>query len=133
MDTHREVRELAERYTEAWSSGDPKRVAECYSPNGWLQVNGAAPAVGRTAITEVARSYMTAFPDMVLTTDEVLVRDEDVFYHWTLEGTNSGPGGTGKRVHLTGMEEWKVRDGMIAESRGRYDEALYQKQLREGV
>jgi hypothetical protein len=45
--------------------------------NGWLQINpmngNDVPAVGRSAITEVAQSLMTAFPDMGLVVDEVLV------------------------------------------------------------
>jgi uncharacterized protein (TIGR02246 family) len=59
-----QLRDLAKRYTAAWCSKDPERVAAVYSPNGSLSVNGAAPAVGRSAISEVAQGFMTAFPDM---------------------------------------------------------------------
>ena len=44
-----QLRDFAERYTTAWCSGDPARVAAFYSPNGSLSVNAAA-AVGRSAI-----------------------------------------------------------------------------------
>ena len=56
-----------------------------------------------------------------------------MIYKWTLEGTNSGPGGTGKRVRISGYEEWRMgADGKIAESLGHFDEADYQRQLERG-
>jgi hypothetical protein len=55
-------------------------------------------------------------------------------YHWTLVGTNTGPGGTGNRVRITGLEAWTFGDdGQIAESQGRYDQAEYNRQLEHGV
>ena len=45
--------------------------------------------------------------------------------------TNTGPGGTGKSVRIHGYEEWTFgADGLIAESKGHYDEAEYQRQLK---
>jgi uncharacterized protein (TIGR02246 family) len=69
-----QLRDLAKRYTAAWCSKDPARVAAFYSPNGSLSVNGAAPAVGRSAISEVAQGFMTAFPDREVIMDDVLVQ-----------------------------------------------------------
>jgi hypothetical protein len=59
-----ELRDFARRYTEAWCSQDPAQVAAHYAPDGSLTINGGTPSVGRAAITEAARSFMTAFPDM---------------------------------------------------------------------
>lgn len=51
-------------------------------------------------------------------------------YWWTLTGTNDGPGGSGKRVRISGHERWVFDgDGLIAESRGHFDEAEYNRQL----
>jgi uncharacterized protein (TIGR02246 family) len=130
-----ELREFAERYTEAWCSGDPARVAAHYAPDGSLAINGGEPAVGREALTEVARSFMSAFPDMQVVMDDVVERDDGrVEYHWTLVGTNTGPGGTGNRVRISGFEEWTIGgEGLVAESQGHYDQADYDRQLAEGV
>jgi hypothetical protein len=38
---------------------------------------------------------MTAFPDLRLVMDEVLVQGDRIEYHWRLIGTNTGPGGAG--------------------------------------
>jgi len=51
-------------------------------------------------------------------------------YRWTLTGTNTGPGGTGRRVRIGGYEEWTIgADGLIARSLGHFDEAEYRRQL----
>lgn len=127
------VKDFAERYTAAWCSQDPASVAAFFSEGGSLTVNDGEPAVGRDAITEVAGGFMTAFPDMVLLFDGLEERDGRVLYHWTLEGTNTGPDGTGNKVRISGYESWRLDErGLIAESKGHFDEAEYQRQLEVG-
>ena len=126
--------EFGKRYAGAWCSQNPESVASFFAEGGSLSVNDAAPAVGRVAITEVAREFMTAFPDMVVTVDELIGGAQSVEFHWTLEGTNTGPGGRGKRVRIGGYEEWRINaDGLVAESRGHFDAVEYQRQLEHGV
>ena len=73
---------------------------------------------------------MTAFPDLRVILDNLVVKPDRVEYHWTLVGTNTGPGGTGKRVRISGMENWKQwSDGLIAVSEGEFDATDYQRQL----
>ena len=129
------LRDFAARYTAAWCSQDPASVAAFYAVEGSLTVNGGTPAVGRNAITEVARSFMTALPDMRVIMDELLVQgDNRAEYQWTLIGTHTGPGGTGNRVCISGFERWKIQaDGLIACSQGCFDSAEYQRQLERGV
>jgi len=126
-------REFTTRYTAAWCSNDPAKVAACYSPNGSLRVNDAAPAMGRSAIREVAQGFMAMFPDMVLTMDDLRADGDRAVYHWTLAGTNTGPGGSGKKVRIGGYEEWTIgADGLIAESLGHFDDGDFQRQLKSG-
>jgi predicted ester cyclase len=128
------LRDFAARYTAAWCSQDPTSVAAFYSPGGSLTVNNGAPAVGRSAITQVAQSFMTAFPDMRVVMDDVLVEADRPEYHWTLTGTNTGPGGTGHRVRISGFELWQIgADGLIACSQGQFDSSEYHRQLERGV
>jgi uncharacterized protein (TIGR02246 family) len=128
-----ELRDFAKRYTAAWCSRNAASVAAFFTPNGSLCVNGA-PAVGRRAITEVAQGFMTAFPDMKLRMNDIRIQGERAKYHWTFIGTNTGPGGTGRRVCFSGFEEWKIgTDGLIAESHGQFDSAEYQRQLERGA
>ena len=127
------LREFAQSYTDAWCSKDPARVAEHYASEGSLTINTGVPAVGRASITEVARSFMTAFPDMRVLMDNLLVLEGSIEYHWTLVGTNSRPGGTGNRVRISGFEKWTLGDdGLVLASLGHFDQAEYDRQLEHG-
>jgi hypothetical protein len=129
-----ELREFAARYTAAWCSQVAASVAACYSPAGSLTINDGAPADGRRAITEAAQGFMTAFPDLRVVMDDVLMKGDRTEYHWTLTGTNSGPGGTGHGVRISGFENWQMgADGLIAASLGHFDSAEYRRQLEHGV
>jgi|SRR5579862_1819022 len=129
-----DLRDFAARYTAAWCSGNPASVAAFFADDGWLRVNQDPAAAGRDAITEVARSFMTAFPDMQVIMDDLVLRGDAAEYHWTLIGTNTGPGGTGRRVRIRGFEEWRMgSDGLIAASQGHFDAAEYRRQLEHGV
>lgn len=76
---------------------------------------------------------MSAFPDLQVLMDDLLVQEEHAVYHWTLIGANTGPGGTGQRVRISGFEIWKIGDdGLIAGSQGRFDSLEYQRQLECG-
>lgn len=126
-----DMNEFAERYAAAWCGQDPATVAGFFSEEGSLTINEGEPAVGREAIAAAARSYMTAFPDHVLTFDKLEEADGRVRFHWTFEGTNTGPGGTGAWVRFSGYEAWLIGDdGLIQDSQGSYDEADYQRQLQ---
>ena len=95
--------------------------------------NDGTPAVGRAAITNSAQSFMTAFPDIVVKMERLVVQGAKTEYHWTLTGTNTGPGGTGKFVKISGFEEWRFGpDGLIAESLGQFDATDYERQLNAG-
>ena len=124
------LQSFAESYTAAWCSGQPKSVANHYIANGSLCINDGDVAVGRSEITESAKAFMDAFPDMRVVLDRLELNDHLTEYHWTLTGTNTGRGGTGRAVHISGFEVWRLsKDGLITESQGFFDAAEYQRQL----
>lgn len=109
-------------------------VAAFYAVDGWLSVNDGAPARGREAIATVARGFMGAFPDLQVSMVKLSMSMGKPVYHWRLTGSNTGPGGAGKKVDIGGQEEWLMdADGLIAESRGQFNVAEYQRQLESGV
>lgn len=122
--------QFAMRYSAAWCSQDPAKVASFFAANGSLRINDGEPNTGRAAITETARSFMTAFPDMVVEMNRLERVGTQYRYHWTLTGTNTGPGGTGRSVKIGGYEEWTIGpDGLISASLGHFDAADYARQL----
>ena len=125
-----QLKEFGKNYTAAWCSQNAASVAAFFAENGWLKINDGTPAVGRSAISASAQSFMTDFPDMVVAMDEAVLQEDRAVYRWTLTGTNTGPGGTGRAVRIKGHEEWTMgADGLIAESRGHFDATEYQRQL----
>ncbi len=104
MNDRAELHKFATRYAEAWCSQNPESVAAFHAENGSLSVNDGPPACGRAAIAEEAQGFMTTFPDMIVTMGKVSRDSDGTKFHWTLKGTNTGPGGTGKRVRISGYE-----------------------------
>jgi SnoaL-like polyketide cyclase. len=129
--TRNELSSFAARYADAWCSHSAQNVATFFAENGSLSVNDGLPAVGRAAIAKEAQAFMTTFPDLMVTFDKLEPRGDRTAFHWTLTGTNTGPGSTGNRVRISGYELWKIgEDGLIAESSGHFDTADYERQLR---
>ena len=123
---------FAVRYAKAWSGQRAVDVAGFFSDTGSLTVNSNPPAIGRAAIAQVAQGFMTAFPDMQVVMDDLVIEPDRSIFKWTLAGTNNGPGGTGKRVRISGQEAWQIADGLISESIGHFDAVEYVRQLKFG-
>ena len=87
-----------------------------------------------TAVTAVAKSFMDAFPDMVLYFERLEPAGDRINYHWRFVGTNTGPDGTGMGVDFSGYESWLMGDdGLVADSLGNFDADEYARQLANGV
>ena len=125
-------KDFAIRYTAAWCSQNATRVASFFAANGSLKINDGAPSIGQAAITEAAQGFMTAFPDLRVMLDQLLVQDaRHAVYHWTLTGKNTGPGGIGNFVQVSGFERWVIGyDDLIDSSLGHFDAAEYARQLQ---
>ena len=125
--TSDELNDFAASYARAWCSHNPEKVAAFYATSGSISVNGGSPV----PIAEVAHGFMRDFPDMVVTFDKLENMRTGTEFHWTFTGTNTGPGGTGNPVRISGYELWKIdKNGLISESKGHFDAADYERQLR---
>jgi hypothetical protein len=130
----KDVWEFAMRASAAWSSQDPEGVAACYEPTASLTINNGIPATGHIELAATAASYMEAFPDLQVSVDHLHVAGDSAFWVWTLTGTNNGPGGTGKKVRVSGIEVWRIgSSGLVANSIGYYDAICYEHQLVNGI
>ena len=155
--TSDELATFAKRYAEAWCNRNPHAVAAFFAERGSISINNGPPAVGRAAIAKEAEAFMTTFPDMIVTFDKLDSQPNATAFHWTLTGTNTGPGGTGNKVQISGYELWKIDNGaggsratwtgkpervdeqggesindlLIGESKGHFDAADYERQLSQ--
>src|SRR5437773_44833 len=118
-----EVTTFAKRYAKAWCSQDPESVAAFFAERGSISINNGPAAI--------ARAFMRDFPDMIVTFDKLKSHGDQREFHWTLTGTNTGPGSTGNKVRISGYELWKIdNDGLIGDSLGHFDSAEYERQLK---
>ncbi len=79
-------------------------------------------------------AFLVDFPDLVLHMDDLRFGGNQAIYLWTLEGTNSGPGGTGNFVRIPGWQNWRLSDDLqILEANGVLDAAEYELQIQEGL
>ncbi len=125
---------FARSYAQVWCSQRPNFVSSFFSEDGVLQINDGIPAEGTEAITNVAKGFMEAFPDMVVSMDSLSTNSDKTRFYWTLTGTNNGTHGTGNKVNISGFEEWTINDkGLIQKSNGHFDEKEYKRQLEFGA
>jgi hypothetical protein len=123
--------DFATRYAAAWSSHNAAKVATFYSLSGSLTINDGTPAIGRKAVEDAAQSFITAYPDLIVKFDSLEPKGNRVVFHWTFIGTNTGPGGTGNQVRISGYEVWKIgSDGLVADSKGHYDAHDWERQVK---
>lgn len=92
-----------------------------FEGTGTLQVNDGDPATGREAISNVAKSFMSKFPDLKVSFNSLTTDPNGFRFHWTLTGTDADPGGKGNMVKISGHELWQLgKDGSIKNSKRYY-------------
>jgi predicted ester cyclase len=84
--------------------------------------HSAAPGApqGIAPVKEEMQGFVTAFPDLKLVNDKVIVKGDYVTVISTGTGTNTGPlmgmAPTGKWAKVGASDVWLVRDGKLAEA-----------------
>lgn len=67
----------------------------------------------------LCQAYFSAFPDLHITTDEIVAEADKVTKVWTANSTHKGElmgiPATGKRIKVKGIEVFRIVDGKIAE------------------
>jgi len=129
--SHQQASQHAAAYTKAWCEHDPEAVASMYSSDtAGIIINDGEPWVGRAGVEEMARGFISAFPDMLLYMDYLHSAGTHAVFHWTLEGHNTGAGGAGNFVRIPGWEYWRYSDeGLVAASLGHFDAEDYARQI----
>jgi steroid delta-isomerase-like uncharacterized protein len=63
--------------------------------------------------------FLTAFPDLRVTVEDMVAEDDKVATHWTMHGTHDGPlsgiPATGKQVTVKGVTTKRITDGKVVE------------------
>ncbi len=126
-----DLKSMAERYAEAWSSHSPEAVASYYAPDGQISINRGDTLKGQEAIVEMAAGFYAEFPDLIVHCDELRTAGNHAIFVWTLEGHHAE---TKNYVKVAGWEEWELDENMkIKSSLGWFDAEDYDRQVAEGA
>lgn len=125
---------FAQGYAQVWGSQRPEFVAMFFEEDGALQVNDGESAKGRNAISKVAQSFMTKFPDLIVRFDSLAHKPNGIEFHWTLTGTDADPDGKNHKVKVSGSELWTMSENnLIKDSKGTFSSEEYNRQLEFGI
>jgi steroid delta-isomerase-like uncharacterized protein len=130
--TEEEMKALANRYVEAYNVGDLSIFDEIISPE-IVQHNIEGDIIGIEAFKESAASLRTAYPDIKLSFDELILKGDKIVTRWTITGTNTGPSSdlppTGKNIKVSGVTIGHIINGKTNEEWVYYNGAAVLNQL----
>jgi steroid delta-isomerase-like uncharacterized protein len=123
---------LARRWIEEGFNGRQLAVVDEIFAEGFV-INGQR--VGRQGVRQSMSGFLTAFPDLHVTIDDVLAEEEKVGLWYTAEGTHRGEfqgvAPTERRVKWSGVDLLAIAGGKIIEARFLDDSMGLMRQLRD--
>ncbi len=129
-DNKRVVRSLAD---EGFKAGNLDAVARYISPTLVDHNPFPGQAPGPDGVKAVVTMFHEAFPDVQFTNHHIFGEGDLVADHWHMEGTHHGPfmglPPTQKRVSVSGIEVFRVKDGKIVERWAEIDQLGLMRQL----
>jgi steroid delta-isomerase-like uncharacterized protein len=118
MTQEEKNKELIRTYNEQfWNKGNLD-VFDTYHAAEFIQHN-ADGDMDREQWRALCRAYFVGFPDLRITTDDLVVEGDKVTKVWTANCTHAGEflgiPATGNRVTVKGIEVLRIANGKIAE------------------
>lgn len=112
-------KQLASRIPEdVFAEGNLDLLDELYAEDA-VEYNAMGTHHGRAAIRESYESFLTAFPDISQTVEDIVAEENMVAMHITSRGTHDGELGeiepTGNEIEVQQMFFVRIEDGMITE------------------
>ena len=112
---------LVRRWIEdGWNAGQLALIDELYTPNVVQHDPGSpVPVTSSAALKGYVGAFLTAFPDLHFTIDDLMAEADKVLWRFTSQATHTGPlmniPPTGKSAIVTGMVLFRVENDKIAE------------------
>lgn len=124
--TREEIVALFTRRDQAWQRHDLEALAADHADDAIGESPMQGRLEGRARIREVYKTWLSAFPDLAFTTDDLLIDGHRIVQFFSAKGTQAGPFGgvppTGRRMHITGAWLYSLDDsGHIVHDRRVYD------------
>jgi uncharacterized protein (TIGR02246 family) len=123
--TRDEILALIKRRHEGWMARDAAALAATHAEHGTVASPVGGVLEGRAEIERIYRLWFSAFPDMVIHQDDVLIDGDRVVLIVRAVGTHAGDffglAPTGRRVEFQVAELMTVAAGLVAIERRIYD------------
>ncbi|NIM11618.1 MAG: DUF4440 domain-containing protein [Candidatus Aminicenantes bacterium] len=120
---------------EAWNKGNFDVLDEFLAADYVYHIPPLPDVKGIEAYKQRIKEYRSAYPDLQITINEIIVEGDISALRWTLKGTHTGQfpsipiPPTGKQVEFTGCDLAYWKDGKIVEDWNHADFLGYMQQL----
>ncbi len=115
-----ENKTIARRFNEdVWGRGDEAALEELLAPNfiDYGALPGQSP--DREGHKQTLAAFRSAFPDLNVTTEDIIGEGDKVVSRWTARGTHHGEllgiAPTGNEVTFTGIDVLRIAEGKVVE------------------
>ena len=129
-----ENKTLARRFNEdVWGRGDQAALEELLDPD--FVDHDALPGQppGREGHKQILAAFRSAFPDLNVTTEDIVAEGDKVVSRWTARGTHQGEllgiAPTGNGVTIKGIDVLRVAEGRIVERWAQFNDLEMMQQL----
>ena len=128
-----ESKTLAQRSWELASQHNPDALEEVYAADlVWHEPDQAVH--GLEEAKQYYSTYLSAFPDISFTVEDVIAEGDKVVTRWTVRGTHQGEvedfgPPTGRQIEQEGITIHRIEDGKIVEEWERYNLLGFLQQL----
>ena len=119
--TREEIFALFTKREAAWRARDAATLTADHSPEGIVVSPTGGVLEGRAEIDRIYRVWFTAFPDLVFTTEDLLVDENRAALLCRITGSHAGEffgmPPTGRRIEVSGAFIYRVENGLIVHER----------------
>jgi len=117
-----------------WNKKELNNLDSFFIPKFTRNENNIETATDNVELTADVNVIFTAFPDLSVTLEYIVPKDNMVFIHWDLTGTNTGVYGdyppTGNKVKISGTTRFDFNEsGKIISEKVVYNELSLLQQL----
>jgi steroid delta-isomerase-like uncharacterized protein len=108
-------------YEEVWNKRRVELVDDLMSPSHAMHDNHLPDSgIGPEAYKRNVARYVTGFPDLRFTVEDLVAENDKVAVCWTISGTHKGEfrgiSPTGKKISVDGITIHHIADGKIMDS-----------------
>jgi steroid delta-isomerase-like uncharacterized protein len=105
---------------EGWNKRNLALIDQLFAPNFYQHETGPEMVNSSEALKVFVSGYLSAFPDLQFTIEDLIAEGDKVVWRFKATGTNTGPflGGpsTGKSVAVTGTVTFRLENSRMAEA-----------------